>query len=148
MKTWKKIIIVTLCSLFLQLLHWLIYQWTAFPAEMLFVTPLPLCAVYHVYQSDTPENRGLRRLHVFFGGVLLPFVLSVLISLGMFLHDPDMALYHPFAAPKGGAAETVALYAGRIMLTSLYILFFSGLDVFLLHLQDSRRARHKTGGTV
>ncbi|WP_298481739.1 hypothetical protein [uncultured Ruminococcus sp.] len=148
MKTWKKIILVTLCSLFLQLLHWVIYQWTSFPAGLLFLTPLLLCAVYHVYQSDTLENRGIRRLHVFFGGVLIPLVLSVLVSLGMFLHNPDMSLYHPFQEPQGGAAETVALYSGRMMLTSLYLLIFSGIDVLLLHLQDSRRERKSAGGAA
>lgn len=148
MKIWKKMILVALCSLFLQLLHWGIYQWTSFPARLLFLTPLLLCGVYHVYQSDTLENRGLRRLHVFFGGVLLPLLLSTAISLGMFLYDPDMSLYHPFQEPEGGAAETAALYAGRLMLTSLYLLIFSGIDILLLRFQDSRRAHQSAGGTV
>lgn len=146
MKTWKKIIFVVLCSLFLQLLHWLVYQWTSFSAGLLFLTPLLLCAVYHVYQSDTLENRGLRRLHVFLGGVLIPLLLSGMVSLALFLHDPDMSLYHAFQEPEGNAAETAALYAGRIMLTSLYLLLFSGIDVLLLRLQDSRRERKSAGG--
>lgn len=146
MKDWKKIVAVTAASLFLQILHWLIYQWTAFPVGMLFVTPLLLCAVYHVYQSDTLENRGIRRLHVFLAGILLPFLLSAVVSAAMFLHNPDMSLYHPFVRPTGSAAETAALYAGRVMLTSLYLLVFSGLDCILLHLQDGYRRRKAAGG--
>ena len=145
MKKWKKLLLVGGCSLFLQLLHWLIYQWVSFPAGLLFLTPLLLCAVYHVYQSDTAESRGLRRLEVFFSGVLIPFLLCALFSGILFLQNPDLYLYHANMLPTGGPTETIALYAGRMMLTSCYVLVFSGLDVLLLRLQDHYRRQKQEG---
>ena len=47
--------------------------------------------------------------------------------------------------PTGGRTETIALYAGRMMLTSCYVLIFSGLDVFLLRLQDHYRRKKQEG---
>lgn len=145
MKKWKKLLLVGGCSLFLQLLHWLIYQWVSFPAGLLFLTPLLLCAVYHVYQSDTAESRGLRRLEVFFSGVLIPFLLCALFSGILFLQNPDLYLYHANMLPNGGRTETIALYAGRMMLTSCYVLAFSGLDVLLLRLQDHHLRQKQEG---
>lgn len=145
MKKWKKLLLVGGCSLFLQLFHWLIYQWVSFPAGLLFLTPLLLCAVYHVYQSDTAESRGLRRLEVFFSGVLIPFLLCALFSGILFLQNPDLYLYHANMLPTGGRTETIALYAGRMMLTSCYVLVFSGLDVLLLRLQDHHLRQKQEG---
>ena len=41
--------------------------------------------------------------------------------------------------------ETIALYAGRMMLTFCYVLVFSGLDVLLLRLQDHHLRQKQEG---
>ena len=145
MKPWKKYLAVTAASLFLQVLHWALYQWLDFSPLLLALTPLLLCGAYHAVQSDTTAHRGIRRRTVFLAGVLTPLLLSLLLSLGFFLHDPDMSLYHPFAVSQGGAEETAARYAGRVMLTSLYLLVFSAPDCLLLHLQDAYQSRKAMG---
>lgn len=133
---WKKIIFVSLSSLFLQLLHWLIYQWIAFPAGLLCVTPLLLCAVYHAFQSDTTENRGLGRMSVFISAVCIPMILSILVSLFSFLHNPDLPVFHPMMEQVPSISGYIALFSGRITMTSFYGLVFAGIDVFLLRLQE------------
>lgn len=148
MTSWKKIVLLALSSLFLQVLHWLLYQWIGFSAGFLALTPMLLCAGYHIYQSDTVQNRGIGRKPVFFGTVLIPLVIGILVSLGMFLHNPDMSLYHPSAMPENSVSEVAALYAGRVVLTSGYLLVFSGIDCLLLHLQDKHREQKKTGEAI
>lgn len=146
MTIWKKRCLITLGSLFLQILHWLIYQWTAFPVQMLLLTPLLLCAAYHVCQSDTIENRGISRRNVFFWGVLMPLFIAMLVSVICYVQSPSMALYHSSAEPIVGVVQMMALYAGRTVLTSMYLLIFAGLDGILLYLQDRRQEKKVQGG--
>lgn len=143
LQNWKKILLVTLGSLFLQLLHWLIYHWIAFPAGLLWITPLLLCAVYHAFQSDTEKNRGLKRGAVFLSAVCIPLVLSILVSLLSFLHNPNLPVFHPMMEQVPSVEGYIALFSGRITITSFYGLVFAGIDVFLLHWQENRQNRRR-----
>ena len=132
---------VTLCSLLLQVMHWLIYTWTSFPAGLLAITPLLLCGIYHAYQADSSQNHGLKRLQVFLTAVLVPFLLSILVSALCYGFNPDLTVFHPMAVQERNAAEYLALFSGRISITSFYLLVFSAVDIPLQHWQESRRTR-------
>lgn len=137
----RDFILVTLVSLFLQIIHWLIYSWTSFSAGLLFLTPLVLCALYHAYQADTTENRGLSRLQVFLAGVVIPFVLSILVTIAMYVHNPDLTIFHPMAVQERNAAEYVMMFAGRLTITSFYLLVFAWIDIPLQHFQERHKER-------
>ncbi len=134
-------LLVFVCSLFLQAAHWLIYTLTEFPAWLLAITPLVLCGIYHVYQVESMENHGSGRLRIFLAGVLSPFLLSILVSVGCYVHNPDLTIFHPAAVQVRNAAEYLARYAGLVTITSGYLLLFSALDIPLQHLQVSRKYR-------
>ncbi len=146
MTNWKGILIAAVSSLFLQLAHWIIYEIVEFPAVLLGFTPLLLCAAYHAVQSDADENRRMSRRQFFFGAVFLPLLISILFSLGFFLHDPDMSIYHTAATESdNGFQVTAAVYAGRISMTALYLLLFALIDIPLQRLQENHRNQSMGG---
>lgn len=100
-----------------------------------------LCALYHALQAEPPEKRGMRRSKLFAAAVAFPLVLSVLVTVGCFLYNPDLPVFHPLMEQTPSVVGYVALFSGRITITSLYGLAFARLDVLLLRLQEIRRSR-------
>ncbi len=135
----QRFLLITFSSLLLQLIHWLVYHFTAFPAQLLFLTPLILCAAYHAVQSDSLQNRGVSRWLCFFAAVLVPLLLSILVSVVVYLRAPDLPVFHPMLPQTPSFLGNIALFSGRLTITSFYLLVFSAIDVILLHWQDSRR---------
>lgn len=132
-------------SLALQLVYWLIYAVTEFPAVLLAVAPLLLCAIYHAIQHMPLEKRKLTRLAVFVSTALLPFVVSVIVSVVCYTRNPDLTVYHAWMDQVRDTEENVALYAGRMTITGVYLVVFAALDVPLqkLHTWAQNREAEK-----
>ncbi len=126
-------------SLFLHVLHWVIYEIIAFSWMICLITPLLLCLCYHGFQTDCEGTFGISRKQVFLGTVLIPFLMVIAVSVLLFINDPHMGLYAPNGQLTGSVPEKIALYAGRTVLSGLYVLIFSVIDIPILHWQDGRR---------
>ncbi|MGN0592569.1 MAG: hypothetical protein ACI4JQ_04935 [Ruminococcus sp.] len=138
-KQWLPMILMIGIGLFLHLFHWVIYEVVAFSYGMIFFTPLLLCLCYHGFQTDCEASFGYSRKMVFFGTVLIPLLTALLVSGIVFVTHPHLGLYTSNGALTGSLPELVGLYAGRTMLSGIYVLIFSVIDIPLLYWQDRRR---------
>lgn len=116
------------CSLFSQWFLWFLHGKLEFPMPTLAVLPLLLCAMYHLMQMESGEGKLFRRGFVFRWTVLLPLVLGIALAVYMWGNFPDLAVFEYGAPLTGAPREIIACYAARFILTSLYLLIFSGLD--------------------
>ncbi len=126
-------------SLFLQILHWAVYEITAFSIWFAAVTPLVLCLIYHLFQSDSEETFHISRKQVFLGTVVIPLAASIIISILVFINNPNLGLYASHGQLTGSFIEKIGLYSGRCIISGIYLLIFSAVDIPLLRLQDERR---------
>lgn len=142
--SWKAWVVMALSSLLLHVLHWAVYEITAFSVWFAAVTPLVLCLIYHLFQSYCEDGFHLSRKQVFCGTVLLPLIASVIISLLVFVNNPDLGLYASHGQFTGSFIEKIGLYSDRCIISGSYLLIFSLIDIPLLRLQDERRYEKKS----
>ncbi len=135
---------MALSSLLLHVLHWAAYEITAFSVWFAAVTPLVLCLVYHLFRLDCEESFHLSRKQVFLGTVLVPLIAAIVVSCLVFVNNPDLGLYANHGQFTGSFIEKVGLYSGRCIISGVYLLVFSIIDIPLLRLQDERRYEKKS----
>ncbi|MBQ8687101.1 MAG: hypothetical protein IJ512_00975 [Ruminococcus sp.] len=137
--SWKPVVMMVLLSLFLHVLHWILYDAIAVTYAFCFLTPLLLCLCYHLFQTDCQATFGFSRKKVFFGTVFIPLLAAIAVSGIVFINNPHLGLYSHGGQLTGGAAEKIGLYAGRTILSGIYVLLFSVADIPILHWQDRNR---------
>ncbi|MBQ8514709.1 MAG: hypothetical protein IJ496_04870 [Ruminococcus sp.] len=135
----RPILLMIFSSLFLHILHWIIYETIAFSWLMSLITPLVLCLCYHGFQTDCEKTFGLSRKRVFIYAVLVPLLIALGVSVLVFMNNPHLGLYSRGGQLTGGAVEQIGLYAGRTAMSGIYVLIFSAIDIPILQWQDHRR---------
>lgn len=135
----RPMLLMIFSSLFLHILHWIIYEAIAFSWLMSLITPLVLCLCYHGFQTDCEKTFGLSRKRVFMGTVLIPLLIAIGVSVLVFVNNPHIGLYSKGGQLTGGAAEQIGLYAGRTAMSGIYVLIFSAIDIPVLQWQDHQR---------
>jgi len=128
---------VTSLSLFCQWLNWFIYEKLDYTWWYTLITPLILCGMYHFVQTDAGRNGNFSRHFFFMFSVLIPFLAGILVTVIMILANPQISVFNPQEEYRGTVQEVIAVYSGRIVITSLYLLVFSAVDVFLLRVHGS-----------
>ncbi len=138
-QTWTSAFVITMLSLFSQWLNWFAFEKLGYDAVFTLVTPLILCLMYHLVQLDSGGNNDFSRKFVFIFSVAVPFLVGLIITLVLLLLDPGISTFNPEADYKGTAAEVISTYAGRFMLSSLYMAVFALIDIPILKYLDSKK---------
>ncbi|MGN0622115.1 MAG: hypothetical protein ACI4I9_09630 [Porcipelethomonas sp.] len=143
--------VITACSLFAQWVHWFVYEKTGISGGFLFFTPLVLCFMYSLVMSECGKNRSFGKGFVFVFSVIIPLALSFVLSAYMVLSYPDMSIFSADKEIKGTPREIIAIYSGRILLTSVYLLVYSAADALLIQrimrFSEKKRQKQKLKGT-
>ena len=95
--------------------------------------------MYHLVQLDAGQKDGFSRRFFFLFAVFVPFAVGFIITLLILLLDPGISTFNPEADYQGTAAEIISTYAGRFMLTSLYLAAFALIDIPLLRYLDHKK---------
>lgn len=135
---------MALISILVHLLHWVAYEFTAFSLWFAAVTPLVICLIYHLFQSDCEETFHISRKQVFLGTVIVPLAAAVIVSVLVFVNNPSLGLYAVHGQLTGSFIEKIGLYSGRMIISGVYLLVFSAIDIPLLRIQDERRYLKKS----
>lgn len=135
---------MALVSILVHVLHWVAYEFTAFSLWFAAVTPLVICLIYHLFQSDCEETFRISRRQVFIGTVIVPLAAALIVSLLIFVNNPNLGLYAVHGQLTGSFIEKIGLYSGRIIISGVYLLIFSAIDIPLLRIQDERRYLKKS----
>lgn len=136
---WTAWLWMALVSIFVHVLHWVAYEFTAFSLWFAAVTPLVICLIYHLFQSDCEETFHISRKQVFLGTVIIPLAAALIVSVLIFVNNPNLGLYAVHGQLTGSFIEKIGLYSGRMIISGVYLLVFSAIDVPLLRIQDERR---------
>lgn len=124
--------VMTAASLFAQWAHWFIYEKIEFSSVYLCFTPLVLCLMYRLLMADTESGGRFSKPFIFVFTVLVPFVISVVVSVYMLIAFPDISTFSVSQPEKGILSEKISLYSGRLVLTSAYLLVYSLLDLLIV----------------
>mgnify|MGYP007070312960 CR=1 FL=1 len=127
---------VFILSLFSQWVNWFAYDKLGYEWGFTLITPLILCMMYHFVQLDAGKHGNFSRLFFFVFAVLVPLAFSIAVTVIMKLSNPDMSVFDPSADYTGTVRERIAVYAGRFIFTSAYLLVFSAVDAVILRYMD------------
>ena len=124
-------LLITVISLFCQWAVWFVYEKINYAWGFTLVTPLVLCIMYHFVQLDGGREGSFSRLFFFIFSVLVPLLLGVILTGIMLLAAPEISVFSPDAEYRGTVREIIAIYAGRLVFTSLYLLIFAAFDAMI-----------------
>lgn len=131
-------IVITLISLFAQWANWFVYEKAGYSLGYTLVTPIVLCLMYHFVQLDAGKNDNFSRKFFFIFAVAVPLLFGILLTLLMFFTNPDISSFNSEAEYKGSVKEQIAVYSGRFIFTSLYLLIFAIADIPVLKYLDKK----------
>ncbi len=141
---WTAWLAMAVVSILVHVLHWVAYEFIAFSLWFAAVTPLVICLVYHLFQSDCEESFSVSRRQVFLGTVIIPLFAAIFVSVFVFINNPELGLYARHGQFTGSFIERIGLYSGRIVISGVYLLIFSAIDVPLLRIHDEQRYLKKS----
>ena len=127
-----KAAVMTAASLFIQIIHWVVFDKVQFDSLYLWFTPLIFCLMYRLLMADCEKGGKISKGFIFSFTVAVPFLLAVLVSVYMIVSYPDISTFFATMEETGVLSETIALYSGRITLTSGYLLVYSLLDALII----------------
>jgi hypothetical protein len=139
-QTWLTGAIIAILSLFAQTLNWVAYEKLGYSVVFTFITPLILCFMYHLVQLDAGGKSGFSRRFFFLFSVAVPFAAGLILTLVLLLLNPGISTFNPDADYTGTAQEIISVYAGRYMVTSLYMAIFALIDIPILRHVDAKRS--------
>ncbi len=124
-------LLIMVISLFCQWAVWFVYEKINYAWGFTLVTPLVLCIMYHFVQLDGGREGSFSRRFFFIFSVLVPLLLGVILTGIMLLAAPEISVFSPDAEYRGTVREIIAIYAGRFVFTSLYLLIFAVFDALI-----------------
>lgn len=130
--TWGKALVMTAASLFIQVIHWVVFDKVQFDSTYLWFTPLIFCLMYRFLMADCENGGKISKSFIFCFTALIPFLLAVGVSVYMIISYPDISTFSATKEESGIISETVSLYSGRLVLTSGYLLIYSLLDLLFI----------------
>lgn len=125
-------------SLFSQWVNWYIYERAGYEWGFTLITPLVLCMMYHFIQLDAGRHGNFSRSFFFVFSVAMPLIFSIGLTIVMRLAAPDSYVFDPGAEYDSSASSVIAVYAGRFIFTSAYLLIFALIDIPILKRMDQR----------
>lgn len=134
---------IAVCSLFMQWFLWYVYERAGYSWGYNLITPLILCMMYHFVQLDAGRHGNFSRRFCFFCGVIIPLITGIFLTLFMYLRYPEMSPFDPEADYTGAFREVIAIYSGRIVMTSAYLLIFALADIPILKRSDGKKNEEK-----
>ncbi len=137
-QSWKSAAVISVLSLFSQWLNWFAFDKIGYSVVFTFITPLVLCVMYHLVQLDAGKENCFSRRFFFIFSSAVPFAVGLVLTVVLLLLDPGISTFNPDAEYTGTAPELISVYAGRFMVTSLYLAVFAAIDVPILKYIDSR----------
>ena len=140
-QTWLTGLVITLMSLFTQWVNWFIFEKIGYDEVYTLLTPLVLCFMYHLVQLDAGGKDTFSRKFFFIFSSVVPFMFGLLVTLIMLLLDPGISTFSPDTPYTGTVPEVISTYAGRFMVTSLYLAVFALIDIPLLRYSDGKKVR-------
>lgn len=129
-------------SLFAQWVNWYVYEKAGYGWGHTLITPLILCMMYHFVQLDAGKHGSFSRSFFFIFAVVLPLVTSTALLLILKADSPGLYVFDPDADYESSARSVIAVYAGRFIFTSLYLLIFALIDVPLLKKSDDKEKKN------
>ena len=69
---------------------------------------------------------------------MIPLVIGTALTLILYLKYPEMSPFDLDAEYTGSFRELAAVYSGRIVMTSAYLLIFAIIDIPILKRTDSK----------
>lgn len=129
---------IYLLSCFAQWFNWFVFEKVDFDWKITLFTPLILCLMYHLVQVDAGKEDSFSRLYFFLFSVALPFLTGLIITVAIFLLNPDISNFNSETDYIGTVPEIICTYTGRLMFTSLYIAFFALIDIPVLKHFDKK----------
>ena len=128
-------------SLFAQWVNWFIYEKAGYSWGYTLITPLVLCMMYHFVQLDAGKHGSFSRVFFFVFAVALPLIFGIGLTLIMKKSSPDIYLFDPKADYDGSARSLTAVYAGRFIFTSAYLMIFALIDIPFLKRIDQKEKK-------
>ena len=125
-------------SLFAQWVNWFVYEKAGYGWGYTLITPLILCMMYHFVQTDAGKHGSFSRQFFFVFSVALPLVFSIAVILVLRADSPDIYVFDPQAGYDSSARSLIAVYTGRFIFTSAYLLIFAIIDIPLLKRYDDK----------
>lgn len=138
-QSWKTGAVIALLSLFAQCINWVLFEKIGYSTVISLLTPLVLCLMYHLVQLDAGKNGCFSRSFFFIFSSAVPFIFGLVLTLVMLLLNPGISTFNPDAEYKGTVQEVISVYAGRFMVTSLYLAVFALIDIPVLKYIDKKR---------
>ncbi len=138
-ESWVSALVITLLSLFCQWCNWFTFEKLNYSEKLTLFTPLILCIMYHLVQLDAGKDGCFSRRFFFIFSSAVPFLFGLVLTVIMLLLDPGISTFTPDEVYKGTIPEVVSVYAGRFMVTSLYIAVFALIDIPILKYIDRKR---------
>lgn len=138
-QSWLTALVITLLSLFSQSLNWIAFEKIGYDEKFTLITPLILCFMYHLVQLDLGKKSGISRIFFFIFSCAAPFALGLILTIILVLTNFDISTFNPDVDYAGTVPEVTATYAGRFMVTSLYIAVFALIDIPILKHIDTKR---------
>ncbi|MCD7890982.1 MAG: hypothetical protein LUG26_04205 [Ruminococcus sp.] len=133
--------IIALLSLFVQWLNWFAFEKLGYDEKYTLITPLIICFMYHLVQLDAGKKDSISRKFVFIFSAAVPFAFGLVLTVVFLLIDPGISTFSPDVDYTGTAPEVISTYAGRFMITSLYLTVFALIDIPIQKYLDSRRRK-------
>ncbi|MBQ8920908.1 MAG: hypothetical protein IJ060_01940 [Oscillospiraceae bacterium] len=123
---------MVLCgSLFVQIFCWAMYSYLSLNIWMCGLSVIVTALLYHFLQVE--EQTGLSRKNVFFAAILVPFLLSAVITVILMYRHRN--LQHLSANLDGVSefTELISLYATRLLINGAVLLIFAAVhSVYLM----------------
>jgi len=124
--TVKKFILVFLGSLFVQIFCWGLYSYLELSVWLCGLSVIVSAILYHFLQLE--EETGLSRRGVFLAAILLPFLLSVAVTVVQLMKYPQLNLLSASLDGVSPMTELISLYAARLLLNGIPLLIFAAVD--------------------
>lgn len=124
-------IVIFILSIFCHILNWYLYDKYGSLLEVMVISPLIFCMMYHFVQLDAGKQGEFYREFFFMCAVGAPCILSLI----MFFITLD------FESEVGSLRYTISAYSARIMLTSVYLIIFALIDIPILRHIDKKKKK-------
>lgn len=130
--------VIYVMSIFSQWLNWYIYDKTEYGWGIAVISPLILCLIYHFIQLDAGKHNNFSRRFFFLFSVAIPLISFAAVIAAIALTSPEHRAFKLLDDSGSDMSGKIALWAGRIVFTSLYMLIFAVIDIPFLKKSDEK----------
>ncbi len=128
----KKILLLLLGSLFVQIAMWAIYSYLKLDIVFCGISALVTAILYHGIQLE--KGMELSRVSVFFATIFVPFFIGIVATVYILVQYTDLS-------QTGGSEllQLVSLYGARLTINGAILLLFALADAFYLKIRVEKQ---------